>query len=103
MQNSVCLDYEPSKPGCLQDWFEFRRISAFRQPNSPRFTTKAASIMITGDKNLSTERRWMLGQQWQQCVRRGAGDDFQTFPVLELTKRANQVLMAQMVECTNGQ
>ena len=51
--------------------------------------------MIARGENLRADGGRMIGQQRQQCVRGGGGDDFNPAFVLELAKRAHEIAAAR--------
>src|SRR6266704_3714577 len=98
VQNSMGVNNEPADVGLLQNRFHPLRVSAFRQPDTARVPAEATPVMVAGHKDLGANGRRMIGQQRQQRVRGGAGDNFQPAQVLKFAKCSHQVALAGKVK-----
>ena len=83
MQQAVGIQDEPADVGLLQEHFDAGGVGAFRQPDAARIAPETTAVMIARGENLRAEGRRMVGQQRQQAVRGGGGDDLQQARVLK--------------------
>src|SRR5215470_4382194 len=91
-EQTVCVDNEPSEIRVLQNRFQARSITAFRQPKSIGFTVEKFDIRVAPDQNLRTRcASRLLLDDWQQAVCCCAGDDFQRTRFSQLTKDRQQI------------
>src|SRR5439155_4262977 len=91
VEHAVRVRDKPTNVRLLQNEFHAGGVSAFGQPDAARIATKAGAVVVARRENLGADRRRMIGQQRQQRVRGGAGDDFQSAAFLEFAERADQI------------
>ena len=94
VQNAVRVHDEPADVRLLQNGVHALDVGAFRQPDAARVAAEPLVVVVARGEDLRAERRRMFGEQRQQRVRGGAGDDFQNAGVLEFAERADEVAVA---------
>ena len=95
MQNAVRVEDEPADvrlPAKISSTPV--HIGAFRQPDAARVAPEATAVMVARGEDLRADGRRMIGQQRQQRVRGGAGDDFQRPASWNLRKARDEIAVA---------
>ena len=75
----------------MQNRIETWRVSAFRQPKTPRLDAEKIDMLIPPDQDLCAHGFARLLEQGKQPVRRGAADDFESAGFLQFTKGGDQI------------
>src|SRR5205814_7301765 len=88
--HTVLVRDEPADVRLLHNIFHTGGVSAFGQPDAARVATETTAVMIARRQNLRADGRWMVGEQRDQRVRGGAGDDFEPAAVLKFSKRGDE-------------
>jgi hypothetical protein len=103
MKDAVRVYDEPADASFAQDKIEAVNISAFREPDAGRVTSKTTSVMVAGGKDLSSQRWRMIRQERQEGVGRGAGDDFESTDLLKFAERSDEIPAIGEVGPAQGQ
>ena len=89
---TVRVENEPANVCFLQNRFQLRLVSAFRQPKPDRLGVEKIDIDISPDQNLRARGlRRLLLKNGKQTVRGGAGDDFKRARHAQLAKSGKQI------------
>src|SRR2546428_282925 len=101
VENAVGVSNEPTDVGLLEHLLEAFGVGALGQPDTARVAAKTRAVMIASDEDLCANGRRMGGQEREQSMGRGAGDDFQLAGLLELSKPSDKVAAASQVSVAN--
>ena len=96
--NPVCFQDRKSNSHLIEQRVHAGEVSALREPETGRHSSKTLPVLLHADFNLRPYRRLVDREQGQIPVRRGAGNDLQITKCLEPMECAKQVFFVTMDE-----